>query len=176
MFESLLGFWLSTLLESLTYIYKIRWLQRMWLLFLDQLWYMVAGEPCSIKFTLVMSFLKALIFLCVRRGAQIPVDASEVFAQRAVVEFMLLNHNKELFTNENHSKSIFLFLQLHIFLQFFIYKIFNFVTGSLDISEQCHQGSLREDIHSFKIFRHLSGFRRWFQTIIIRKKETIFTK
>ena len=44
-----------------------------------------------------------MICLDVRRGSQSQIEASEVFAQRAVVEFMLLNHNKELVTNENHS-------------------------------------------------------------------------
>ena len=132
MFESLLGFWLSTLSESLTYIYKIRWLQRMWPLSLDQLWYIVAGVPCLSQIATVMSFFKFLIFLCVRRGAQIPVDANEVFAQRAVVEFMLLNHNKELITNENRSKFSFYFSN---FLHLLHSKIFNFVKGSPDISE-----------------------------------------
>ena len=44
-----------------------------------------------------------IIYLDLRRGSQSQIEASEVFAQRAVVEFMLLNHNKELVTNENHS-------------------------------------------------------------------------
>ena len=77
----------------------------MWLLFLDQHWYMVAGD------TLLELIASDIVFEpwfgLVRRGAQSPVDASEVFAQRAVVEFMLLNHNKDLFTNENHSKLTF---------------------------------------------------------------------
>ena len=44
-----------------------------------------------------------IICLDLRRGSHSQIEASEVFAQRAVVEFMLLNHNKELVTNENHS-------------------------------------------------------------------------
>ena len=105
----------------------------MWPLCLDQLSYIVAGVPSLSQFASVMSFFfKFLIFFCVRRGAQIPVTANEVFAQRAVIEFMLLNHNKELITNENRSKFSFYFSN---FLHLLHSKIFNFVKGSPDISE-----------------------------------------
>ena len=112
--------------------------------------------------------LLILSYLDVRRGAQSPVDASEVFAQRAVVEFMLLNHNKDLFTNENHSKLSFYILVLqvlqmyHLTLRDFqlcnwVFRYFRVVPSKISDVFLITKG---EDIYSSHIFRHLSGFKR----------------